>query len=87
MQQSSAWRAGGIAASAATWWVGFALVVGVMGAALISPLYALYQQAWQLKASDISLIYVLYMCGGLCALLFLGRLPDRIGFQRVMLSG
>ena len=85
MQQSSAWRAGGIAASAATWWVGFALVVGVMGAALISPLYALYQQAWQLKASDISLIYVLYMCGGMCALLFLGRLPDRIGFQRVML--
>jgi MFS family permease len=58
-------------------------VVGVMGAVLISPLYALYQQAWQLKACDISLIYVLHMCGGMCALLFLGRLPDRIGFQRV----
>jgi MFS family permease len=59
-------------------------VVGVMGAALISPLHALYQQAWQLKTSDILLIYVLHMCGGMCALLFLGRLPDRIGFQRVM---
>lgn len=59
---------------ASAWWVGFALVVGVMGAALISPLYALYQQAWQLRASDISMLYVLYMCGGLCALLFLGRL-------------
>ncbi|WP_417283638.1 MFS transporter [Comamonas sp.] len=67
------------------WWVGFALVVGVMGAALISPLYALYREAWQLRASDISAIYVLYMAGGLCSLLFLGRLPDRVGFKRVLL--
>ena len=85
MQQSNAWQPGLTGTAASAWWVGFALVVGVMGAALISPLYALYQQAWGLRASDISLIYVLYMCGGLCALLFLGRLPDRIGFQRVML--
>jgi MFS family permease len=85
MSQSNTWQAGATTAQASVWWVGFGLVVGVLGAALISPLYALYQQAWQLRPSDISLIYVLYMCGGLCALLFLGRLPDRIGFQRVML--
>ena len=85
MPQSNTWQAGATATQASAWWVGFALVVGVMGAALISPLYALYQQAWQLRASDISMIYVLYMCGGLCALLFLGRLPDHIGFQRVLL--
>lgn len=85
MPQSNTWQAGAASVQASVGWVGFGLVVGVMGAALISPLYALYQQAWQLRASDISLIYVLYMCGGLCALLFLGRLPDRIGFQRVML--
>ena len=85
MPQSNTWQAGTATVQASVGWVGFGLVVGVMGAALISPLYALYQQAWQLRPSDISLIYVLYMCGGLCALLFLGRLPDRIGFQRVML--
>lgn len=85
MPQSNTWQAGAAATQTSVWWVGFALVVGVMGAALISPLYALYQQAWLLRPSDISLIYVLYMCGGLCALLFLGRLPDRIGFQRVLL--
>lgn len=65
-------------------WISFALIVGVMGTALISPLYALYQQAWQLKTSDVSLIYVIYMAGVLCGLLFLGRLPDRFGFKRLM---
>lgn len=65
-------------------WVSFAMAVGVMSTALISPLYPLYQAAWGLQASDISLIYVIYMGGALLSLLFLGRLPDLIGFQRVM---
>lgn len=68
-------------------WVSFAMIVGVMGTALISPLYALYKETWGLQASDISLIYVLYMGGALCSLLFLGRLPDRAGFRRVMQTG
>jgi len=68
-------------------WVSFAMIVGVMGTALISPLYALYKEAWQLQASDISLIYVIYMGGALCGLLFLGRLPDRAGFRPMMQLG
>ncbi|KAA0910395.1 MFS transporter [Pusillimonas sp. ANT_WB101] len=68
-------------------WVSFAMIVGVMGTALISPLYALYKETWQLQTSDISLIYVLYMGGALCGLLFLGRLPDRVGFRPMMLWG
>src|SRR5690606_20630660 len=68
-------------------WVSFAMIVGVMGTALISPLYPLYREAWQLQPSDISLIYVIYMSGALVTLLFLGRLPDRIGFKTVMLWG
>ena len=63
------------------------MIVGVMGTALISPLYALYKETWQLQASDISLIYVIYMGGALCSLLFLGRLPDRAGFRKVMQAG
>lgn len=63
------------------------MIVGVMGTALISPLYALYKEAWQLQASDISLIYVIYMGGALFGLLFLGRLPDRVGFRPMMQWG
>src|SRR5690606_12439249 len=48
---------------------------------------ALYKEAWGLQASDISHIYVIYMGGALCTLLFLGRLPDRVGFRPVMLFG
>lgn len=60
------------------------MIVGVMGTALISPLYPLYMQAWQLRTSDVSLIYVVYMLGALGGLLFFGRMPDRVGFRRVM---
>src|SRR5690606_28645537 len=68
-------------------WVSFAMIVGVMGTALISPLYALYKASWQLQTSDISLIYVVYMGGALLGLLFLGRLPDRVGFRPMMQWG
>src|SRR5690606_38959244 len=37
--------------------------------------------------SDISLVYVLYMGGALCGLLFLGRLPDRLGFRPMLRLG
>lgn len=68
-------------------WVSFAMIVGVMGTALISPLYALYKEAWQLQTSDVSFIYVVYMGGALSGLLFLGRLPDRVGFLPMMKGG
>ena len=63
------------------------MIVGVMGTALITPLYALYKEAWHLQASDISLVYVIYMGGALCALLSVGRLPDRLGFGKVLRWG
>jgi MFS family permease len=68
-------------------WVCFAMVVGGMSTALISPLYPLYQAEWSLLVSQVSLIYVVYMCGALGSLLLLGRLPDQIGFRKVMLCG
>ncbi|UPQ80911.1 MFS transporter [Pseudomonas knackmussii] len=68
-------------------WVCFAMCVGVMGTALISPLYPVYQAAWALRTSDISLIYVVYMVGALFGLLFMGRLSDTLGFRAVMLTG
>lgn len=63
------------------------MCVGVMGAALVSPLYPLYQVQWSLKTSDITGIYVAYMYGTLGCLLFLGRLSDRFGFLPVLRAG
>lgn len=68
-------------------WVCFAMIVGVMGTALASPLYPLYQQAWQLSAGDITVLFVLYMASALCSLLFLGRISDQRGFIVVLRGG
>lgn len=63
------------------------MCVGVMGTALASPLYPLYQQAWGLQPSHITQIFVAYMFGALASLLFLGRLTDRFGFLPVLRYG
>ncbi|QIL73302.1 MFS transporter [Diaphorobacter sp. HDW4B] len=63
------------------------MCVGVMGTALASPLYPIYQAAWKLRPSDITHIFVLYMCGVLVSLLFLGRLTQRFGFLPILRAG
>ena len=68
-------------------WVCFSMCVGVMGTALASPLYPLYQQAWGLQPSHITQIFVTYMLGALISLLFLGRLTNRFGFLKVLRMG
>ncbi|WP_164868101.1 MFS transporter [Rhodovarius crocodyli] len=60
-------------------WVAAALVSGVMGTALASPLFPLYQRLWGLAPSTITLVFVAYMMGVLAAFLFLGRLPVHLG--------
>jgi MFS family permease len=61
-------------------WICYSMCVGVMGTALASPLYPLYQAAWNLRASDITHVFVVYMFGVLASLLFMGRLTARFGF-------
>lgn len=68
-------------------WIGYAMCVGVMGTALASPLYPLYQAAWNLRASDITHIFVVYMFGVLAILLFMGRLTARFGFLAILRLG
>ncbi|UUE92390.1 MFS transporter [Comamonas thiooxydans] len=68
-------------------WVCFSMCVGVMGTALASPLYPLYQQAWGLQPSHITQIFVTYMLGALISLLFLGRLTNLFGFLKVLRLG
>ena len=68
-------------------WICYAMCVGVMGTALASPLYPLYQAAWNLRPSDITHIFVVYMFGVLAILLFMGRLTARFGFLAILRLG
>lgn len=68
-------------------WVCFAMCVGVMGTALASPLYPLYQQAWGLLPSQITIVFVAYMAGTLASLLLLSGLSNRFGFLAVLRTG
>jgi len=65
--------------------VGFSMIAALIGTALISPLYPIYQDQWGLSAGAISNIYVIYMSGALFGLVFLGRLGDRIGYAATLL--
>ncbi len=73
--------------SSAYFWVCFAMCVGVMGTALASPLYPLYQEAWGLLPSHITIVFVAYMIGTLASLLGLARLSDRFGFLAMLRAG
>lgn len=68
-------------------WVCFAMIVGVMGTALASPLYPLYQQAWNLSSGHITVVYAVYMCAALSSLLFFGRISDHKGYIVVLRGG
>lgn len=67
-------------------WVISIMIVGLMGTTLITPLYGLYKAQWHLAPSDITQLYVVYMLGALFSLLVLGRLPDRLGYRRILLA-
>jgi MFS family permease len=60
------------------------LCAGLAGCTLQTPLYPLYQAAWQLSPAGVTLVYVCYMVGVLCSLVFLGRLSDQFGRGRVL---
>lgn len=70
-------------------WTGFlviayALLLTMAGATLASPLYPLYQDAWGLAPSGITIAYTAYMAGALLALTSLGRISDHYGAVRVL---
>jgi MFS family permease len=46
---------------------------------LLTPLYLIYQQAFGFSQVTLTLIYAVYVIGNLAALLFVGRVSDRIG--------
>ena len=57
--------------------------VGFMSSTLVTPLYALYRGRFHFSEITLTLIYSVYVVGNLVALLFCGRVSDRIGRVRV----
>jgi MFS family permease len=68
-------------------WFSYAMCVGVMGTALASPLYPIYQAQWRLFTSTLTQLFVVYMFGVLVSLLLLGRATQRFGFLPVLRVG
>ncbi|WP_378235002.1 MFS transporter [Aquincola agrisoli] len=64
--------------------IALALLVGNMGATMISPLLPIYRLQWGLAASTITVVFVAYMLGVLSAFLFLGRVSDHAGPLKVL---
>lgn len=68
-----------------------AAVAMLLGAAfglstLITPLYLIYQQQFGFSQITLTLIYAAYVIGNIAALLFFGRVSDRVGRRRASLS-
>lgn len=66
--------------------VALSLAVGTMGATLSSPLYPLYERAWDMPHATTTAVHVVYMVGVLVAFLFLGGLTDQFGPVAVVRS-
>jgi sugar phosphate permease len=66
--------------------VGMLLGVAFGLSTLITPLYLIYQQQFGFSQITLTLIYAAYAIGNIAALLFFGRISDRIGRRLIALS-
>ena len=56
-----------------------------MGSTLVTPLWGLFQYRFGFSEITLTLIYATYVVGNLVALLFFGRISDRLGRRKVAL--
>jgi MFS family permease len=62
------------------------LALAFMSSTLVTPLYVIYEKAFQFSPLTLTLVYATYVVGNLAALLLFGRLSDVIGRRRVALA-
>jgi hypothetical protein len=72
---------------AAFWAVAFAFLVVMAFATLPSPLYGLYRARDDLSTLTVTVVYAVFACGAIGALLCENVIVTRIGRRRVMLGG
>lgn len=69
---------------AAFWLVAYLFAAAMLGNTLPTPLYVLYQRQWHFSSTIVALVFATYAAGVLFALLFAGRVSDRIGRRPVL---
>jgi MFS family permease len=68
----------------AFWLVGYAFAAVILGTALPSPLYAIYQRQWHFSSGVLTLIFAVYAVAVLATLLLAGQASDQAGRKPVM---
>jgi MFS family permease len=68
----------------AFWLVAYVFAAVIMGTAVPSPLYAIYQRQWHFSAGILTLIFAVYAVAVLATLLLAGRASDQAGRKPVM---
>jgi MFS family permease len=68
----------------AFWLVAFVFAATMLGAALPTPLYGLYQDKWHFSSAVVTVIFAVYAVGVLVALLLAGRSSDQAGRRPVL---
>src|SRR5258705_144139 len=69
---------------AAFWLVGYVFAAVILGTALPTPLYAIYQRQWHFSSGVLTLIFAVYAVAVLATLLLAGRASDQAGRKPVM---
>ena len=68
----------------AFWLIAYVFAAVMLGTAVPSPLYAIYQRQWHFSAGILTLIFAVYAVAVLATLLLAGRTSDQAGRRPVM---
>jgi MFS family permease len=68
----------------AFWLIAYVFAAVVLGTAVPTPLYAIYQRQWHFSAGILTLIFAVYAVAVLATLLLAGRTSDQAGRKPVM---
>jgi MFS family permease len=68
----------------AFWLIAYVFAAVVLGTAVPTPLYAIYQRQWHFSAGILTLIFAVYAVAVLATLLLAGRTSDQAGRRPVM---
>lgn len=77
-------RAGSVSRPTAYWLVFVVFITAMLGNALPTPLYVIYQSRWGFRAGTLTLVFATYAAGVLAALLLAGRASDQVGRRPVL---
>lgn len=68
----------------AFWLAAYVFAIVILGTAVPSPLYAIYQSQWHFSSGTLTLIFAVYAVAVLATLLLAGRTSDQAGRKPVM---